>query len=226
MFRLIAVVGAGLLMFEGAGLAEGRGGGPGQGGGQWGGPGHRGGHGGRGGGRGGRGGHGGGPGMMGDGGPMKRCGKMLLRAHPDMLKEKLGLSDDQISNIRTARNAFLTDKVKLESKAAEQRVRLRILFEEDLPNEGKVLDAMRKARNAKGQMMEAAVKTQLKLMRVLTPEQRKEVRKKCHKRGRGDRYGKAGKRGFGKRGFKGGQGVNSKRGHHGRQPSSLGNSQL
>ena len=164
--------------------------------------------------------------MMGDGGPMKRCGKMLLRAHPDMLKEKLGLSDDQISNIRTARNAFLTEKVKLESKVAEQKVRLRILFEEDLPNEGKVLDAMRKARNAKGQMKEASVKTLLKLMRVLTPEQRKEMRKKCHKRGRGDRFGKAGKRGFGKRGLKGGQGFNSKRGTHGRQPSSLSNSQL
>jgi Spy/CpxP family protein refolding chaperone len=136
--------------------------------------------------------------MMGGGGPMKRCGKMLMRAHPEMLKEKLGLNDDQITRIRTVRNDFLTKRVRLQSQAAEQKVRLRILFEEDLPNEGKVLDAMRKARNAKGRMMEAGVKTQLKLMRVLTPQQRKEMRKKCHNRRRGNRFGKSGKGRFGK----------------------------
>jgi Spy/CpxP family protein refolding chaperone len=107
---------------------------------------------------------------------------MLFRAHPEALKAKLGLDEQQVSKIRGIRQEFWIKKVQLKADMAKHGVKLRILGEEDLPDEAKLLAAMKQKHAAKWKLKSAKVATGLKLMRVLTAEQRATLRKMCRMR--------------------------------------------
>lgn len=137
------------------------------------------------------------------------CAKMLMRAHPDMLKTRLGVTDAQLTKIQAVRNNCISKRINSKAQLAQIRLKLRTLGEQDLPDEKKVLNLMSKARGVRGQMMEEGVKAQLKMMRTLKKEQRATLRATCAKQrlGRGGkgRWHKGG-RGYGRRGGGGGPG--------------------
>ena len=153
----------------------------------------------------------GGPGRGGGGperwgGPHMRCAKMLMRAHPDVLRDKLGLKPDQVTRIRKLRSNFRYKRITARAEIQRHRLQMRELFEASgVPADGKVLGLMRKIRAKRGRLMEERMKTHLAAMRTLTGEQRTTLRTKCRKmRGHGKwmhgRRGGPGGRGPGGRG--------------------------
>ncbi|MFH1132631.1 MAG: hypothetical protein V1754_14950, partial [Pseudomonadota bacterium] len=142
------------------------------------------------------------------GSKMCKCGKVLLHAHPEMLKKKFGLTDEQISRIRKNKVNFFEKKISLRSQIDLLGFQLGLLFEEDLPDQGKVLNLMRKKRSLKGQLKEEKVKSILNAMAVLTKEQRDQVRARCwdHGKGHGPGYPGFGPGGSGPGGFGPGHG--------------------
>ena len=119
-----------------------------------------------------------GPGRgMGRGMGPRGCG--LMHAPPDVLKARFGLTDDQVTKIDGIRVNFLKKQITYRAEIQKLRLEHRQLFQSDLPNEGKVLQAMRKTRGLRGKLAEERVKTHLKIMATLTKEQRTKIRTEC-----------------------------------------------
>jgi Spy/CpxP family protein refolding chaperone len=118
-----------------------------------------------------------------------------MRAHPDVLKTKLGLNDGQVALVKKVRTNFLNKRITARAEIQKLRLQMRTLYESsDIPNEQKLLNLMRKMRGQRGRLTEERVKTHLRIMRVLTKEQRVQLRAKCMERGwgkgpRGKRWG-------------------------------------
>jgi Spy/CpxP family protein refolding chaperone len=154
----------------------------------------------------------GGFGRMGMASGVGRCGRMLMRAHPDVLKSKLGLSDKQLQQIQPLRQQVASKSITLGAQMAQLGLQLRTAMEADLPDQNKVIDLSRKLRNVKGQLVEERIKAGLKLLQILTKEQRAQLRAQCAGGGGfgGGKWGRGWRRG-GHGGFGGGGGG----GHHG-----------
>lgn len=148
------------------------------------------------------------------GGARIRCARALLKAHPEVLKAKLNLTNDQLIRIQTLRTNFLTKRIKQKAQLQLVQLQLRTLLEADLPVQNKVLTQMRKARGIRGKIQEERVKAQLKMLTVLKKEQRTLLRTHCpgwgHKGAfRGGPWGRKGKgfrRGHGRGWGRGGRG--------------------
>ncbi len=132
------------------------------------------------------------------------CAGMLMRAHPDMLKIRLGITDAQLAKIQAVRNNVISKRISSRAQLAQIRLKLRTLGEQDLPDEKKVLNLMRTARGVRGRMTEEGVKAHLKILRMLKKAQRAMLRATCAQRTgwgqRGNRRWGKGGRGFGRRG--------------------------
>lgn len=113
------------------------------------------------------------------GGARIRCAHALLNAPPEVLKARLSLTDDQLNRIQALRTNFLTKRIKQRSQLQLVQLQLRTLLEADLPDQGKVLTQMRKARGIRGKIQEERVKAQLKMLTVLKKEQRTLLRAQC-----------------------------------------------
>jgi Spy/CpxP family protein refolding chaperone len=116
---------------------------------------------------------------------MRGCGMALIHAHPDVLKAKFGLTDGQVSQLAPLRTGFLTKRIQLHSQVQQLGLQMKGLFEADLPDQNKVLDVSRKIRNLQGQIAEERIKTMLKIMQVLTKDQRTQLRAHCPMPGMG-----------------------------------------
>ena len=128
-----------------------------------------------------------------------RCSHKLFHSPAEHLKQKLGLSDAQITKIKKYRNNVWFKKAATKSKIATLRVKLRLEMEKDLPEMKKVLKLMRQMRQHRGTMMEEKLKAKLWSIAVLTPEQRKKLRSTCGRFGK-HRMGRRWRRGPGMRG--------------------------
>lgn len=111
--------------------------------------------------------------------PGVRCSRMLMHASPDRLKAKLGLTDQQLAKIEPVRTNFLRKRIRFKADLKQQRLDLRRLMWQEAPSEGKVLALMRKSRGVRGRLAEERVKAHLKVLSILTPDQRKKVRARC-----------------------------------------------
>ena len=111
-----------------------------------------------------------------------RCAKMLMHAPAHRLKAELSLSDAQIKKIESRRDNFLNKRIDMRAKIDRLRIPLRKEIQQELPNEQRVLQLMRKTRGVHGRLQEERVKTLLGTARVLTPEQRSKLRKLCRQR--------------------------------------------
>ena len=138
-------------------------------------------------------------------------GCKLMKAHPEMLKAKLGINDAQVQKIQKIWYNKASKGIKARAEVQQLRLKMRMLMQADLPNEAKVLALHRKIRTIRGRMAEEKIKGKLSVMRILTKEQRAKFRKIC---GHGMGHGKWGRGGHGKggRGGKGGKGRMGRRG--------------
>jgi Spy/CpxP family protein refolding chaperone len=142
-------------------------------------------------------GRGGGMRMGGMGGMGGRCAGMVMRAHPDVLKARLGLSDQQVQQLVPLRNNLMSKSITLRAQAAQLGVQLKTVMEADLPDQAKVLDLMRKMRGVRGQLQEERAKAGLKAMQILTKDQRTKLRTECGPGAGWGRRGAFGPGGFG-----------------------------
>ncbi len=129
-------------------------------------------------------------------GRMGRRGCKLMKAHPDMLKAKLGLNDAQIQKIQKIWYNKASKGIKARAEVQQLRLQMKMQWQKDLPNEAKVLALHRKMRSIRGRMAEEKIKGKLKVMRILTKEQRTKYRAMCPRGG----HGKWGRRGRGGKG--------------------------
>jgi len=104
---------------------------------------------------------------------------VLVHAPADVLKSKFKLDDGQVAKIEALRTHFLNKQITLRADLQKLQVKHRALFEADLPNEAQALNAMRAMRSLRGKLQEEAFKTHLKLLSVLTKEQRAQIRTEC-----------------------------------------------
>ncbi len=141
----------------------------------------------------------GGPGWGGGGGGMGMsggCARLLLHGYPAMLKANLGLNDSQVSQIQNIRKDYLSKRIKWNSQLQQYRLEIGVLWQSDIPDTKKVLDVQRKMFNVRNQMKEEWTKTLIRLLQVMTKEQRNSYRIHCPNpiggMGMGTRYGQGG----------------------------------
>ena len=115
----------------------------------------------------------------------RRCLGRLMHGHPEMLKKRLQLTDAQIAKIDPIRTNFLRKAIKYRAMVQQYRLDKRTEMRKDLPNQGRVLAAMRKIRGARGNMKEEMVKAYISILKVMNPDQRKKMRQQCRRMGRG-----------------------------------------
>lgn len=113
-----------------------------------------------------------------------------MKAHPDMLKAKLGLSDTQIQTIQKTWYNMASKKIKTRAAVQQLRLKMRMMMQADMPDENKVLALHRKIRALRGKMAEEKIKAKFKVMRTLTKQQRTKYRAMCP---RGMGHGKWGR---------------------------------
>ena len=147
------------------------------------------------------------PGHWGKKGRRGRRGCKLMKAHPDVLKAKLGLNDTQIKKIQKIGYNKATKAIKTRAEVQLLRLKMRQLMQADMPDENKVLALHRKMRSLRGKMAEEKIKSKFKVLRTLTKEQRAKYRAMCPrgmghgKWRRGMRGGRGGRGGYGKGGM-------------------------
>jgi len=125
-------------------------------------------------------------------GPWKpgfHCPSILMYAPADVLKTKLGLDDRQLQNIEAIRNNFFTKRDQLQRLLEKQWDKARSLWAADLPDQKQVLDHMRETRQIRGRLHEERVKAHLKVLALLTPQQRFTLKAQCPGFGMGRRGG-------------------------------------
>jgi hypothetical protein len=116
-----------------------------------------------------------------------RCSWKLFHMPPQLLKDRMGLNDGQVAKILKYRNNMLFKKAAAKGKLATLKVKMRLEMEKDLPNLNTVLQLMRQMRSARGVKWEEKVKAKIWAMKVLSAEQRKQLRASC---GRGKHHRK------------------------------------
>ena len=114
---------------------------------------------------------------------MFRCGRALMHAHPDVLKAQTRTHWCQLKTIQAVRTNFFNKRVDLRAAMDKEQIKLRALWDADVPNEGQVLAHMRKVRGLRGKLHEERVKAQIKVLRTLTKQQRTTLRANCAKFG-------------------------------------------
>jgi len=111
----------------------------------------------------------------------------------ELLKANLGLSDAQVQQIKTLRADQRLRAKPYRDQLRPLRQQMRTLLQADVVNEAQVVALHSKISSIRRMMADARFQSRLKLMRVLTKDQRAKMMQK---------KGKRGKRGWG-RGFKG-----------------------
>lgn len=114
---------------------------------------------------------------------MKRCMHELMHAHADALKTRLKLSPAQVKQIEAIRSSLWTTKGKLAGQLEQERANGKILWQGDLPDQGKALAHLRKVHNLRGQMREEKLKAHLKILALLSKDQRAQLRTQCAEQG-------------------------------------------
>lgn len=145
-----------------------------------------------------------GPGPRGKGQPGKAG---MFFGNPAMMKQELGLSDDQINRIGEINLRFRKQMLDQKEKLAPIEIRLERLLLEDNPDLANVRKSLREISDVKLEIQMLKVSHRLEIERVLTREQKSKLREmRPHRRGGpggpGDmRRGGPGRKGPGGPGF-------------------------
>jgi len=111
--------------------------------------------------------------------PPVPCARLLLSARADTLEHALGLSKRQTAKIAALRTNYWNQRLGLRLEISQTTVKLNHLMMAELPDETKVLQALRKLRRLRGQLAEGRTKMELRSMAVLTRGQRAKLRAHC-----------------------------------------------
>ena len=111
----------------------------------------------------------------------------------EMLKAKLDLTDGQIQQMKAIRTDMRARSKSFRAQIRPLRAQMRVLFQADTINEAQVVALHSRIRSLRQIVGEQRFQARIKMMRVLTKEQRTKMMEL-----RKQRWSK---RGFGKRGF-------------------------
>lgn len=124
-----------------------------------------------------------------------------MMAPPDMQKE-LGLSDAQVSQLRTLRFEAAKAGLQARTDVKLKRLELQELMQADEPNQAAIDKTLRGLADAQYALMKNRIQHQLAMRQVLTPEQRKKMEGMKHQFMRH----RMGRRSFDRRGPRGPRG--------------------
>jgi Spy/CpxP family protein refolding chaperone len=114
----------------------------------------------------------------------------------EMLKAKLGLTDAQVQQIKAIRADQRARCKPYREQIRPLRQQMRALLQADVVNGAQIVALHARIRSIRQVLGEQRLQSRLKVMRLLTKEQRVKMAQSFGKRKRG-----FGKRGFGRRGF-------------------------
>lgn len=113
-------------------------------------------------------------------------------ARLERMKQKLGLTDDQVAQLKALRTSHRGQMKSTHDQLMALRQQMKQVLGAPVVDEAKAMTLFKQMESYKQLAHEARFKHRLQMLRVLTPEQRtKMVQMRGH----------FGKRGFGKRGF-------------------------
>jgi Spy/CpxP family protein refolding chaperone len=127
---------------------------------------------------------------------------MRGQAGPPDMQEALGLTDEQVSQLRALRFESAKSRITTRSEIQLKRLELRELLQADEPNRAAIDNTLRELSDAQHAALKNQVEQRLAMRQVLTPEQlkkmegmRRHFRKRMGKRGRRGMHGMHGPRG-------------------------------
>lgn len=111
------------------------------------------------------------------------------------MKERLGLTDQQMEQLRSRRLEAAKERVKIRSDMRIARIELRELMTSPTPDEKAVMAKARQIGDLYAQLLETRVAHGLALKKILSPEQQQKLREmRAAGRGPGPREGRPGRR--------------------------------
>lgn len=109
--------------------------------------------------------------------------------------EKLGLSDEQVQRLQETAIEHQKQAIQRNSQVKVLELELRQLWKADTPDEAKILAKVKELAKVRQEQMVARTEHRLAMHKVLTPEQRQQVRKGIARGIAQRRFGQAGVRG-------------------------------
>lgn len=101
----------------------------------------------------------------------KGLGLGLCWALPETLKQKLGLTDEQVKKLTELRKEHLSKVSKLAAELAAKKAELRALWLSPKPDEKRIRELTEQIAKLKGELATERVNYQLEVRKILTPEQ-------------------------------------------------------
>ena len=96
--------------------------------------------------------------------------------NPKIIQE-LGLTDEQVKELREADFAYREKRLQLKFKLAGLRLEMKRLFSTDPVNEAEVLQLAQKISDQKGNLFVRKIESRLEVRKLLTGEQRKKLKR-------------------------------------------------
>jgi Spy/CpxP family protein refolding chaperone len=139
------------------------------------------------------------------GGHTRRMAMVRLLNDPE-IREKAGISAEQVTKIRQQAAAFRKTEIQQRANLAVKRVDLRELLSADKPDRAAIDSKLQDISSSQLALEKARVGFRLDMKDAITPEQREKLRAAIRERIQGERGG-AGRRGPGMRGGQRGSGA-------------------
>lgn len=102
---------------------------------------------------------------------MRGLGLGLCWALPEILKQKLGLTDEQIKKLTELRTEYLNKVSKLAAELAAKQAELRALWLSPKPDEKRIRELTEQIAKLQSELAIERVNYQLEFREILTPEQ-------------------------------------------------------
>lgn len=96
-------------------------------------------------------------------------------AHPEFLKQRLGLTDEQMERIDAAREKVMSEMLSLQTESAEKKRQLMTLVDAEEVEQGRVDDLLSEVAAIQSKIEKQMFWHLRELRGILTPEQRKDM---------------------------------------------------
>ncbi|MDY6934052.1 MAG: Spy/CpxP family protein refolding chaperone [Spirochaetota bacterium] len=102
--------------------------------------------------------------------------KGVFFGNPEMMKERFGLSDDQVNKISEINLEYKKKLLKIKEKIAPKRINLQSMLLEDNVNLKKVRSLLKEISELKIEIRMLRIKQRLDIEKLLTPSQKNRLR--------------------------------------------------
>ncbi len=100
----------------------------------------------------------------------------LYGANWDNILDRLNLSDKQLEKIEKIRLNTRKKMIKLGAQVSELNIEMKEEFLKEKIDENKIKDLINKINKSRSEIFKLQVMSRIEILKVLTPEQRKEIR--------------------------------------------------